>query len=217
MNKLKLLYDVFKTMRNKDVLQGTVSAQVQKNQTQIFSIKNDFEKNLATGQLKAKIATELDCDGTRMKHESRTEFSLGHNHEPHHSHEFARHMHHHFPWECGIKHKFSKLAVLFGLLNTLSCEEQANQTFVISVNLKQLPEDLRFLLQEKLSKPCPCPRHGRFLQELRCDELLDFTFHMHLTADTEIEKLSVTARGLQTDEEGGQHQLSAKADVSFIW
>ena len=57
-------------------LHGVLTAEAQKDRVNIFTIRNEFDKNLQTGLTKAKISTEIDYEGKMVKHESNTEFTL---------------------------------------------------------------------------------------------------------------------------------------------
>lgn len=47
MNKIKLLYDVVMTMKNKDALHGVLTAEAQKDRVNIFNIRNELGKKSA--------------------------------------------------------------------------------------------------------------------------------------------------------------------------
>ena len=114
MNKIKLMYDVVKTLKEKEVLKGSVKAEARKNEVKVFRLEKEFEKNTLSGQVKSKISTELDYEGKTVKHESSTEFNLQDCcREKHHG--FIRSMHgqhRHQDYNgkcCGIKGKLSKI------------------------------------------------------------------------------------------------------------
>jgi hypothetical protein len=48
MNRIKLLYDVMKTIKTKEILTWML---------------NDFEENLSTGQIKIKMTASVDYEG----------------------------------------------------------------------------------------------------------------------------------------------------------
>jgi len=134
MSKIKLLYDVIMTMKDKESCSGNLKVVCSKDQVKIFGLDREFEKNMADGKTKAKINLEVDCEGKKVKHESSTEFdgccSPGSGH-----HGLMRHMIAHFhgrhsdqggleAWGdtktcCGFKGKLSKLACMLSVLNSL--------------------------------------------------------------------------------------------------
>lgn len=73
MNKIKVLYDVVKVMRDKDAYNGVIEAAVSKDEVQVFRFNNEFSKDLAAGWTKARITTVIDHNGKQIKHESTTE------------------------------------------------------------------------------------------------------------------------------------------------
>ena len=67
MNKLKIMYDVVRKMKDKKSIKGTFKAEGLKDQAEIFSIDNAFERNNHEGQTKGKTRLEVDCEGKKMK------------------------------------------------------------------------------------------------------------------------------------------------------
>lgn len=59
MDKIKLLYDVVQTMRNKETIKGNLNVEVQKDWENVFTLKKDFEKNLPAENFSGKYGTEL--------------------------------------------------------------------------------------------------------------------------------------------------------------
>ncbi|TCL76403.1 hypothetical protein EDC14_1002162 [Hydrogenispora ethanolica] len=76
MNKVQLMYDVVKALREKQVLQGAFQVEGRKDGAAVFHLATEFEKNTATGECRSKIRTEYDYEGRRLKHESETELNL---------------------------------------------------------------------------------------------------------------------------------------------
>lgn len=113
MNKIKLMYDVVKTMKEKELINGNLTVEGTKDQVQFVRFANEFQRNLLTGDVKAKISTQLDVEGKKVKHESSTEFTLNHNRQGM-FHHFGMHMHeHHRLHHSGQGHSFKdKLTVL---------------------------------------------------------------------------------------------------------
>jgi hypothetical protein len=73
------MVDIAKTMKEKDVFNGSLQLECVKDQTTVFQMDNDFSKNTSTGQMKANIKTEMNYDGKNFKHESSTEFTTREN------------------------------------------------------------------------------------------------------------------------------------------
>lgn len=215
MNKIKLLYDVVKALKEKDILNGVASAEVQKDQVKIFYIKNEFQKNLLTMQTKANITTELNYEGKQVKHQSTTEFT---NDCPDHGMHCGRfgHMHHIGRRHGSIKGKLSKIAFLLNLLNNVQAAEQENKTTLITLELSEIPEDIKTLLQEKMSH-ADYHNHDRncFMKEFSTIESGNFSFAMTVNKSYEIEKIVITFDGIQNKEQE-QHVVNIVADLQFI-
>ncbi|HWR45145.1 hypothetical protein [Sporomusa sp.] len=217
MNKLKLMYDVVKTLRSKEVIAGVFTADVQKDQAKIFSLQNEFEKNLITCQVKAKINTELDYDGKLLKHESNSEFTL-----PHfcgHSHHQGRPLHHHGHAfrHGGIKGKLTRLSLALSILNAVQAAEQENKTIVLSLNANDLPEDMKVLLREKISHADAHHPHHGLMKEFCTVDQLNFVVNVFINKNYEIEKVVATLGGSRSDEHHEQHDLNARVELSFTW
>jgi hypothetical protein len=170
---------------------------------------------LLTGQTKAKINTELDYEGKTAKHESNTEFTMPHSGGYRH-HEFIRHLHPSHAAGCGgLKGKLSKLAFALSMLTALQTEEQEGKT-IISLNAKDLPEDTKTLLHEKISRAGVCQRHRHgFIKEFVAIEHLDFAVNMFINKLFEVEKVVITFVGTQKDEQNVPHDLTIRAELSL--
>jgi len=219
MNKIKLLYDVVKTMRNKEVVNGILTVKVSKAEANLFSLRNEFEKNLLTGQTKAKINTELDYEGKTVKHDSNTEFTIPASGDCR-CHEFFARLHQSHSTCCAgrLKDKFSRLLFALGVLNALQTEEQADKTMIISLNAKDLPEDVKTLLCEKMSRASECHQHGHgFLKEFCAADNLDFALNIFVNKNYETDKIVISVVGSQKDEHNAPYDLTARAEVSFVW
>lgn len=217
MSKIKVLYDVVKAMKNKEAFNGTLTVQVHKDEAQLFSLRNEFEKNLLTGQTKAKINTVLDYDGKTAKHESNTEFTMPRSGACRH-HEFIRHLHHSQATGCtGLKGKLSRLAFGLSILAALKTEEHADKTIIISLSASDLPEDTKALLREKMSRAGECHHHGHgFLKEFCAADSLDFAVTLFINKIYEVEKTVITLVGTQKDEQNAPHDLTVRAELSLV-
>jgi len=216
MNKLKVLYDVVKTLRDKEVINGVATVEVQKDHAKIFYIKNEFEKNLVTMETKANIISEVDYEGKKVKHQSTTEFT---NHCPGNGmhHKLFRAMNH-GGGKCGsIKAKLTKLSFVLGLLHNIKAEEQADKTTLVTLEMTQLPEDIKILIQEKMShaESYHNQRQCCFMKECCCIEKGKFSFAMSVNKNYEIDKIVVTFDGVQHNEENGQHVLDIVAELQL--
>lgn len=219
MNKLKLLYDVVKTMKNKEVLNGVLNVELQKDQSKIFFLQKEFEKNMLTGQTKAKISTELDYEGKKVKHDSNTEFNVSCCDEKSH-HGFMKHMHHHHAGKCGgVKGILSKIALALSILNNMQTKEQENNVTVISLNVNELPEEMKASIREKMGHACSCQHHGHhgLLKEFCTIEDCNVMLNMFINRNFEVEKIVINYDGTQVGEQKDQYEMKARAELQFTW
>ncbi len=218
MNKFKLFYDVVKTMRDKEVIGGTLKVEGKKDATKVFNLQNEFEKNLVTGQTKIKLVTEMDCEGKRVKHESNTEFEMqgchGHRH-----HCMMRHMHHHHHHgaNIGMKERLNKLLFLLDLLKSVKLDEQADQSVILSLSLNEIPEDVKKAMCERFNhenRPV-FNGHQDFIKEFHSMENVNFDLSLTINKDKEIERAVFTAFGERKDglSEGAKRNIDV--ELSF--
>lgn len=215
MNKLKVLYDVIKAMKDQEAFNGTITLQVRKDAAQILFLQNEFEKNLTTGQTKAKINTEFDCDGNTMNHESNPEFKIP-NWGAHGDHRFLNHMHHHGFCRESLKGRLSRLAFAFSLLMALEIEEQEDKRLIITLNAKDLTDDAKALLSEMLNRPHTFPHHGHgFLKHFTGLENPDFALTISVNNNYQVDKAVITLTGTQNDEHNAPHDMTILAELSL--
>lgn len=215
MNKLKLLYDVVKNLRDKEMINGALTAQVQKDQGKIFYLKNQFEKNLVTMQTTATVNSEVDYEGKQVKHQSTTEFTH-HCSDKSMRHKLFNHMHH--GRKCGgLKAKLTKFAFVLGLLDRMKAEQQENKTTLVTLEITELPEDIKSLIQEKMNHMESRQNHDRccFMKELHYIEKGNFSLAMSVSKDDEIEKIVITFDGVQHDEENKEHVLAIVVELEL--
>ena len=138
MKKIKMLYDVARTMKDMAKIGGLITADVRKDQETVFSLRNTFEKDEA-GKVTANISSMMNMHGENLTRESTTEFTLSGDHGPcgmwkslHGCHDTAG---------CrGIKGVFHRLSVALGILGSLKVEEQPGGAAVISLDLTDVPD-----------------------------------------------------------------------------
>lgn len=221
MNKIKLLYDVVSTMKAKELFSGSVTAEARKEGNTIFSVQNEFAKNMATGHTKMKICTRLDYDGKKISHEGHTEFSM-HNGDENTHHRFLAHLRHHHEFNHqGIKGKLSRLALALSMLNSLQVEERDDKMIVISLNTDDLPEDIHALIQERMKMNHVHTGHHHdhqhFMTELCTMEKCNFTCRLLVNQQYEIEKITATLDGIQGGEENEPHKVQGNAEMALNW
>jgi len=213
MNKLKFLYDVVTTLRSKEVVNGVATVKVEKDQAKIFYVKNQFQKNLLTKQTRANITSEVDYEGKQVKHQSTTEFT-NHCLDNGKHHKLFKHMHHGDGQCGGLKTKLTKLAFILSLLDNIKVEQQEDKTILATLELTELPEDIKILLQEKMSHAASSPHQDQccFMKEFGCLGKGTFSLAMSVSNDYEIDKIVIAFDGVQQHE---QHALSVIAELEL--
>lgn len=208
MNKAKLLYDVITTLRGKENLRGTLEAKLEKGQTVVFSVRNDFEKQLGGGKTKLKMTTEMECEGHPggARHGCRGRFEQ--------NEAWGRHHHFHGEFHEGIKGKLDRIAFMISVFQALQVETREGQETVLSLNTRDLPEDIRCLVQDKIRHRGLGHHHrGGFLQEFSQAGPVDVQITVLVNDKAEVKQASITAEAVQE----GQDRLTAQAEVNFAW
>ncbi|ATW28741.1 hypothetical protein [Candidatus Formimonas warabiya] len=226
MNKIKVMYDVVKKLKEKEVFKGTLAGEIKKDQVKLFGLAKEFEKDTAQGQVKAKISTEWDFAGKKGRHESSTEF-----HTPEcagtgmHHHHFMRHGHHfdHHPGIhgcCGVKGKLDKIAFVLNLFNNIKVDEEKDGRAVLSLTVTELPEDVKNHLKAHLDQKINRPEEGEkgcVLKELAALEEASLEVKVMINPNSEIEKIVLAGQGKQKDAQNGVHDLSLGAEINLVW
>ncbi|NPV91115.1 MAG: hypothetical protein HPY50_10130 [Firmicutes bacterium] len=215
MNKIKLLYDVVKAMRDKNEFQGVVKARGTCDSVEVMRFENEFQKNLATGLTKARINTVLDHDGKQVKHESSTEiYGCFPDHCGGHHRRFHRfHSEHHRC--CGGRAKLTKLAFILNALNNLKVEEQADKSVVLTLNLTEIPEDLKAEIHARMAE-----KHHRemcCLKGVTAVENPQAALTVWLTKNSEVERVILTASAKLVKEGGETKAAELSAEIKLNW
>lgn len=227
MNKIKLIYDVVKAMKEKEVFNGTLSVECQKDQVKVFSFVNEFEKNTANGQVKAKIRTEVDYEGRQMKHESNTEFNLQHcnggSFQGAKKHWCCLHHNSEEGKGCqGIKAKLNKFALILKILNDIKVEELEDKSAIMSIDLSEIPGEMKKAIQERMEhgpigenhKKIIVGQHNHcFIKELCTTKDAKIECQIKITKDKEIEKVELKIEGKHHGENNATHVLNAKIEL----
>lgn len=233
MNKAKLLYDVARVLKNKEKIDGVLTTFVQKDQEEVFSLRNQFAK--LGEQATTDVTCELNVEGKKVKRESHTEFSG--SGPCCHGDRLRRFFHHRHGTEGGncVKGFFSRISLLFGLFSALKAEEKNDGTTLLSLNIADLPEELRTEVRERLNGRCgrrdtetgaqreqQHGHHGHHWHHVFADgphsvESLDGLLLVTLNGKREIEKISLHLDGRVLNHEDESHAVTATADVQFAW
>jgi hypothetical protein len=215
MNKLKLLYDVTRTMKNLDRIEGTLQVKVTKDQEEVFKLRNQFEKN-AGGKTRTTVSSVLNLDRGQVTRESTTEFDFAG--KCHQGPGMLRRMFHGHRGEercCGIKGMLGKLSLAFGILNSLDVAEKGDGKAVLTLDLRQAPEELKGALQEKLQHKKDCLSQHGFLRECHEVQSLDGVLVVTVNKESVIEAITVDLTAAALDENKDAHTMAAAVEVQF--
>jgi hypothetical protein len=220
MNKIKLMYDVVKTMKEKEVINGSLKVEGKKDQVSFVSFENKFQKNLVTGDVTAKISSQLDVKGKKIKHESNTEFTLENN-QLGMCHHFGKHMHehHHHGARChSFKDKLTALAYVLNLIDNMQVLEQQDK-ILATISLNEIPEELKKAIHEKMEHSHAAEQHSfpipmqRFLtmKETKIDLVV------LISKTKEVEKVTITVEGIKKGELNETHIMNLQGELRFTW
>ncbi|MFW2491010.1 hypothetical protein ACN077_20950 [Clostridium chromiireducens] len=218
MNKIKVLYDVFKTMKDKEVFKGNVKLEAAKGDVKVLSFSNEFETNTKSGETKANINVDFDSEGKKVKHESNSEFNI--KNCPHHGFHRGMHMHNHgmnmhgMRGHGGIKGGLSKVTFILNLLNNVQVEEKDEKS-IISLELKEVFKEIKDMHKEfhkgmdeekimehikqmKESDDRGFHKHHKFIKELLSSENSDAVLKIYANKNNEVEKVEISSKGENT-------------------
>lgn len=218
MNKIKVLYDVLKTMKEKEVIKGNVKFEATKGDVKVLSFSNEFETNTNSGETKANINVDLDAEGKKVKHESNSEFNI--KDCPHHGFHRGMHMHgsgmdvHGMRGHGGIKGGLSKAAFILNLLNNVQVEEK-DEKAIISLELKEVFKEIKDMHKEchkgmdeekimehikqmKEGNDRGFHKHHKFIKELLSSEDSNPVLKIYANKSNEVEKVEISSKGENT-------------------
>ncbi|MBA1334954.1 MAG: hypothetical protein HPY66_0575 [Firmicutes bacterium] len=210
MGKTKLIYDVVKTMKEKEVFKGTINVEGKKGQTRVFDFSNEFEKNTLNGQVKSKIYTELDYEGRKNS--------------------FGRHMHHRHAFlhdescrrQGSIKDKLAILAFMLDTLNNMKIDEQEDKGFLVSININEIPDDLKEAIRKRMEhrNMHRCDETGQdsdkhicFMKEFFTAEKTNVALNIWVSEKNEVQRVVLAVEGKQEGGPGEGHEVSLKAEL----
>ncbi|MBJ6726706.1 hypothetical protein [Geomesophilobacter sediminis] len=214
MNKAKLLFDVARVLRNKEKITGVINAFAQKDEEEVFTLRNEFSKqgDVAT----TNVTCEVNLEGKRGKRESSTEFSGSGPCCGSHLRRFFHHRHGTEGGNC-VKGFFTRLSMVFGLFSAVKAEEKEGGAVLLSLNLSEVPEEVQAHLKERLNHRGGCHGHCELPDGPHTVESLNGLLLLTLNGAREIEKISLHLDGRVVDRNEQPHTMTATADVQFAW
>lgn len=219
MNKIKLMYEIITTMKDKEEVNGNVIVEGNRDQVKVLDFKNEFSKDADTGQVKAKIRTEVDWGEQKLKHESTTELTMACDHEKFHPTPGTMRCHHSHPIPEGYREKLNRLALFLKILNNLQVEEQEDGTVQLFLDLAEIPEDLRECMTKATDQRLIQIHKEEcgILQELLVVENPQVILRIRVNPNREIEKVTLTFGGEQREKGGDAHVINLQAEVNLNW
>lgn len=217
MKKIRLLYDVVKTMKNMEKIDGVLTVGVQKDQEAVFSLQNKFEKDQA-GKVKANVTSKMNMSGEDLTRESTTEFTMTGDchHGPCMMSKFF-HRHHGTNGRHGIKGVFHRISVALGILSSLKVEDQPNRAAVISLNVSDVPDEIKTMLLEKMQQKHAGHQDCGCMQGCKNVEMVNGLVVVSVNQNHTIDKLTVNIDGRAEDAESKPHTMAATAELQFAW
>ncbi len=227
MNKIKVLYDVFKTMKEKEVFKGNIKLEAAKGDVKVLSFSNEFETNAKSGETKANINVDLDAEGKKVKHESNSEFNI--KDCPHHGFHRGIHMHDHgmnmhgMHGHGGIKGGLSKITFMLNLLNNVQVEEKDEKN-IISLELKEVFKEIKDMHKEfhegidkeklmehikqmKEGSDKDFHKHHEFIKKLLLSEDSDAKLKIYANKNNEVEKVEISSTG----------ESAVNGELDLVW
>ncbi len=214
MNKIKVIYDVVRKMKDKDSIKGTVKVEGLKDQEKIIELDSVFERNGQGCQVKGKSTIAVDCDGKKMKLENSIDFqkegSCGH------------HGFHHGVHGVGIKDSCSKIVAALGILSSIKIDEKEDGGAILSLEAANIPEEVKSDIHEMIKnchedqkQTCCNHQHHMCMKDFHSMENTNFTLKVFINKGREIDKVIIDVNGEQKDEKGEKHQMKLAAELSF--
>lgn len=221
MNKIKALYDVVKTMKEKEACEGILQVNIEKDGQQVWNFQNEFQRS-EQGRTKCNLQTQWNWDGNEGSHESTTEFTKA-NHTGCPFHGRGRHFGHHGHFGHGHKHGFKNKAdgflFLLRILNELKVEEQG-ENVLFSLALDDEVKKIREKFQEKCNNkeifheaPHHHPFKGKLIKEIMLMNQPHILVNIVTNKGKAVEKAVITIEG--SYEQEGRHELKAKVEINL--
>lgn len=157
MNKLKVIYDVFKTFRDKTIYSGDVNLEAKKDDVVIMNALANFEKDTNQNTCKANVDFNYNYNGK--------EFSLSKKIESKGNEDccfadFAKKIHEKLHLQCcnksGFKNKLDKIILIFGLISSIKMTENKDDSVELSLSMSDLPEEIKMSICKCLSEKQNC-------------------------------------------------------------
>lgn len=214
MNKIKLMYDIARVMRDKDNLDGTMKVSLMKDGREIFQLDNEFNRNFTNGWGKARISTVLNHAGKQFQHESTSEFNMDQEQKNElHGCPNRRfgHKHHLGMFDRDIKNRLSIVMTGLKALNNMQVLEQEDKSILLSLDLNEFPEDL-----QEAFRTCMIHRHHTRPKFLQGSPFMEKgILECRINQNYEIETITVKLAGKLQEKNQPVNHLTLDAAAVF--
>jgi len=214
MNKIKLMYDIARTMRDQDNLDGNVKLSLVKDGSEVFRLDSEFSRNFASRRGKASISTVLDHEGKQFHHESSTEFNMDHD-EKNETHGCKKHrLFHENHWGMhggGLKNRLDIILTVLNALNNMKVLEQEDKSIWLSLDLNEIPEDLK-----EACHNCMMSRHHARAGLFEGSPVMEKgSLECRINKDCQIEDITVKLEGKLQGKNQPANDLTLDAALAF--
>lgn len=216
MNKIKVIYDAARKIRNSEVLKGALKVEALRDQDRLLDHSCSFEKNSRDFRIKGKTIVDADCDGKKIKLENIIDLQKEGCREHHH---FCHGAH-----AACIKGGPGRITTILGILSSIRLEEKEDGSAVLSLDSSDMPEDLKSDLCDMM-KQCHehhkpeegCEEHHMCLKELHDLDTADLSLKVFINGNRQLEKITVDLKGEKKGTDAARHQMKLAAELCLEW
>jgi len=148
MSKLNVLYNVMKTMKETEVIEGKANVEAIFDDLTIGTFEAEFKKDKLNGNCEKKVKAQIGTEEFKFEHEGKMKVS-GNMCKEGHGH------HHHFEKCCnGAKNKMDKMMMLIKVLDKMELQELENGRKVLGLTFEgdDIPKEVIHMLHKKMEK-----------------------------------------------------------------
>ncbi len=106
---------------------------------------------------------------------------------------------------------------MLNVFNQIKVDEKEDKSIVLSLNLNEIPEDIKKVFQERMSQRTMSEHHQHhgFMKELSTLKDPKIELNLCITKNKEVEKIMLTVEGKQIDELNENHDMNLFAELSL--
>jgi hypothetical protein len=209
MNKIKVLYDMVKVIKEESNHEGTLSLKISENDDVLLTLDGALEKGNAPDEMVHTLKVKGQIADHKIDHESRTLTNMQHGHRGFKKHMGGRCHGHDGHMEGHKGNKLTKMMFALDMLNKLEINELGDER-VLSINLKasDLPEEfsnkMKHKAMHKMMHNHLDGENGEVInskfEKYHQMELVDISLTANLTNDNEPKALKVLIKGIVEED-----------------